>query len=142
MFMKKIIKSDLMIPLFASIMVFLLTCWNLAISIYSALWAETVSYYVLTIYMLDKYAKRETYGFPVILMIMLGRVVLEIPVRMDDFLGTLSSLYVSVVVCISIILAAIYSHEKRNSIIVLSIIIFILLNSVGYDGWEHFIRHT
>ena len=134
-------RIDLLIPFFVSLLVFLLTSWTAAISYYSALWAESVSFFAMSYFMLDRYAKENTYGIPVILMIMIGRVILDIPIRIHAFYASLCSLYITIVVLLSIILSAIYFHEKRSSVLVLSIIIMILLNTVGYDGWIHLIGH-
>lgn len=134
-------RKVLLIPFFVSLLVFLLTSWTAAISSYSALWAESVSFFALSYFMLERYAKDNTYGIPVILMIMIGRVILEIPIRIHAFYASLHSLYITIVVLLSIILSAVYYHEKRLSVLVLSIVIMILLNTVGYDGWVHLIGH-
>ena len=75
-------KKCLLIPFLGSLFVFLLTCWNAAFSSISAMWAESVSFFLFTYYMLEKYAEKDTYGIPVVFMIMLGRIILEIPIRM------------------------------------------------------------
>lgn len=134
-------RKVLLIPFFVSLLVFLLTSWTAAISSYSALWAESVSFFALSYFMLERYAKDNTYGIPVILMIMIGRVILEIPIRIHAFYASLHSSYITIVVLLSIILSAVYYHEKRPSVLVLSIVIMILLNTVGYDGWVHLIGH-
>ena len=90
-------KKCLLIPFFGSLLVFLLTCWTAAFRGPSAEWAESVSFFLFTYCMLERYAKKDTDGIPVVLMIMLGRIILEIPIRIDDFSGTIGSLFVTIV---------------------------------------------
>lgn len=132
-------KTKLLIPFLASLLVYLLTCWTICFSTHSALWAESVSFFVLTYYMLDNYADKESFGLTILFMIIFGRIVLEIPIRIDNYSGTVASLYITIVVIITIFLSAIFWREKKTSILVLSIGILMLLNTLGYDGWVKYI---
>ena len=131
-------KKCLLIPFMGALLVFLLTCWNAAFSSVSASWAESVSFFLFTYCMLEKYAKKDTYGIPVVLMIMLGRIILEVPIRIDNYSGSVGSLFITIVVLIAIVLSMSYWHKKKLSILILSIVILMLLNTFGYDWWiEH-----
>ena len=132
-------KKELLIPFLSSVLVYLLTCWNICFSTYSALWAESVSFFVLTYYMLDNFAEKGSWGLNIILMIILGRIILEIPIRIDNFSGTIASLYITFVVLITILLSAVFWRERKPSVLVLSIGILMLLNTLGYDGWIKYI---
>lgn len=132
-------KKELLIPFLSSVLVYLLTCWNICFSTYSALWAESVSFFVLTYYMLDNFAEKGSWGLNIILMIILGRIILEIPIRIDNFSGTIASLYITIVVLITILLSAVFWRERKPSVLVLSIGILMLLNTLGYDGWIKYI---
>ena len=130
----------ILIAFFASILTFLLTCWTAVYSVYTAGWTESVCFFALTYFLLQKYAEQRTNGTPIVASIILGRIILEIPIRINDFMGSLFSLFVPVLVIISIILALICFKEKRASVFILSAIIIVLLNSVVHDVWCHFIK--
>ncbi len=85
--------------------------------------------------MLERYAKKDTDGIPVVLMIMLGRIILEIPIRIDYFSGTIGSLFVTIVVLIAIVLSMSYWYKKKLYILILSLVIMMLLNTFGHDLW-------
>ena len=78
----------------------------------------------------------------VILTIILGRIILEIPVRFMDFRGSLASLGITVVVLTSILLALLCFREKRISVFILSTIIIVLLNTFGLYTWEQSFSQT
>lgn len=128
-------KKCLLIPFFGSLLVFLLTCWTAAFRGPSAEWAESVSFFLFTYCMLERYAKKDTDGIPVVLMIMLGRIILEIPIRIDYFSGTIGSLFVTIVVLIAIVLSMSYWYKKKLYILILSLVIMMLLNTFGHDLW-------
>lgn len=128
-------KKCLLIPFFGSLLVFLLTCWTAAFRGPSAEWAESVSFFLFTYCMLERYAKKDTDGIPVVLMIMLGRIILEIPIRIDCFSGTIGSLFVTIVVLIAIVLSMSYWYKKKLYILILSLVIMMLLTTFGHDLW-------
>lgn len=129
--MKKIIS----ITFLMSMLVFLLTFWIAGYSFYAAALTEAVSFYVLTYFILENYAERQSFGLPYIIAIVLGRIILELPIRITEFPETLFSLFIPIVVFSSIFLAALYFKEKRISVLVLSVIILILLSTIGQMEW-------
>ena len=129
--MKKIIS----ITFLMSMLVFLLTFWIAGYSFYAAALTEAVSFYVLTYFILENYAERQSFGLPYIIAIVLGRIILELPIRITEFPETLFSLFIPIVVFSSIFLAALYFKEKRISVLVLSVIILILLSTIGQMKW-------
>ena len=128
-------KKTYFIVFLISMLVFLLTCWTAKFTVYAAGWAESLSYFVLTFVVLRKYAKPDTYGWPFVLSIVLGRLLLEVPVRILDFNGSLFSMFVPMIVVVSILLGAVYFRERRNSVLVLAVIVLILLNTTAHDAW-------
>lgn len=128
-------KKKISITFLMSMLVFLLTFWIAGYSFYAAALTEAVSFYVLTYFILENYAERQSFGLPYIIAIVLGRIILELPIRITEFPETLFSLFIPIVVFSSIFLAALYFKEKRIPVLVLSVIILILLSTIGQMEW-------
>lgn len=128
-------KKRLLIIFLLSMLVFLLTCWTAKYAIYAGGWTESVAYFVLTYILLEKYGKPQTFNVPIITIVMFGRIFLELPIRILDFWNSLFSMFIPMIVIASIILAATYYREKRYSVLILSVVILILLNTIGHHFW-------
>ena len=128
-------KRKIIISFSLSLLVFLLTSWTLAYSHYAASMVEGTCFYLLTYYILKWYARPNTFGCPYIYAIIAGRIILEIPLRITEFYDTIPSLFITLTVIISIILAAVYYKEKRDSVLVLTIAILILLMTICQHEW-------
>lgn len=137
-------KKKLLLLFFCSILLFLITCWSAALSGYAAGFTESICYFALTYYALLKFSEMgmNDKNTIVILTIILGRIILEIPVRFMDFRGSLASLGITVVVLTSILLALLCFREKRISVFILSTIIIVLLNTFGLYTWEQSFSQT
>ena len=101
-------------------------------SVVTVSWANTVVFFVFTILCLNKGARDRTQKEVTIFTtaICLGRIILEIPLRIIDYQGMLFSLLVPVCTIVAIALAAVCYYERRTSVYVLSTIILLLLNTV------------
>ena len=128
-------KKNILISFLMSMLVFLLTFWTAGYSLYAAALTEAASFFVLTYFILEKYANPQTFGLPYVVAIVLGRIIFELPIRITEFPETLFSLFIPIVVFSSIFLAALYFKEKRISVLVLSVIILILLSTIGQSEW-------
>lgn len=135
-------KKQILIPFFVSMLVFCLTFWTAEYTIYAAGWAESVAFFVTTYILLCKYAEPGTFAWKTVLAIILGRILLELPLRITEFWSTLFSMFVPMVVIVSILLAALYYKDKRPLTLVLSVIILVLLNTITHHAWSHWIHHT
>ena len=127
-------KRKIIISFSLSLLVFLLTSWTLAYSHYAASMVEGTCFYLLTYYILKWYARPNTFGCPYIYAIIAGRIILEIPLRITEFYDTIPSLFITLTVITSIILAAVYYKEKRDSVLVLTIAILILLMTIFFNN--------
>mgnify|MGYP006962006122 FL=1 len=73
--------------------------------------------------------------------LILGRIILELPVRILDYANSVGSLMITINCIIGIILGIICYYGKRTSLYFLSIMIEILLTTFIADTWfEIFIR--
>lgn len=134
-------KRQILIPFFVSMLVFCLTFWTAEFTIYAAGWAESVAFFVTTYILLSKYAEPRTFAWKTVLAIVLGRIVLELPLRVTEFWSTLFSMFVPMVVVASILLAALYYRDKKSTTLILSVIILILLNTAGHHAWSNMLHH-
>jgi hypothetical protein len=135
-------KKKLFITFIASVLLFLLTCWSATYTIYAAGWVETISFFALTYFLLEKYNKPGTFGTPYVIAIILGRIVLELPVRISDFSGSFFSMFVPIIVVASILLGALCNKEKQTTVYILSLIIIILLNTAVHEKWLQLFHNT
>ena len=114
---------------------FLLTFWTAGYTLYAAAWTESICFFVLTFLLLQKYAKPNTFGWPIVTAVILGRILLELPIRITEFRATLFSLFIPITVISSIVLAAVYYRERRPVVLILSAIIMVLLNTIVHEDW-------
>lgn len=133
--------KKILISFLVSLLVFLLSFWTASYSLYAAGWAESICYFIITYLLLNKYAAPESYGIPYIIAILLGRTILELPLRITEFRTTLFSLFIPILVYVSIILASIYFREKRPMTLILSAIIIILMNTIAHEDWINCFGH-
>lgn len=128
-------KKNILFAFLLSSLTFLLTFWTASYSIYAAAWTESVCFFILTFLLLKKYAEPGKFGAPIVAAILVGRLIFDLPIRITEFRATLFSMFVPIVVIVSIILAAIYFRERRPAVLVLSVVILVLLNTVVHEDW-------
>ena len=126
---------------FLSMLTLLFTFWTAKYTVYAEGWAQSIAYFALTFMLLNKYESSSSYGIPTVISIILGRIILEIPIRIMDFSGSVFSMFVPIVALVSIILGALYFKERKNLVLILEIIIIILLNTVAHEAWIKFVQH-
>lgn len=118
-----------------SVILFLCTCWFLNLSIYAASCIEGVCFFLFSWLCADKLKTSGMSLITLALWIILGRILVEIPIRISDFAGSFASLIVTIISVASILLAILCYHERRTSVYVLSTIIFVLFNTVVLQSW-------
>ena len=82
-------------------------------------------------------AKNDKEFFSIILAILIGRICLEVPIRIMDFHRTLYSLYILLLRVLSIVLAAVCVRKNKTIVFVLSTTIGVLMNSIGHEIWRY-----
>lgn len=109
----------------ASLVLFLVISPLRRIGLVYASIVETICYAVMTYILLKKYSKSLTHAFLIGGLILLGRVIVEIPLRMKDFEGTLMSLPGTLLACLTIALTvAVFISKKKKYIIPFSLIVW------------------
>lgn len=105
-------------------------------------WVESIGYFLFT-YIILKYKERNeiaaTIGMTV-LMIILGKIILEIPLRIALFTSTLGSLMIPISCIIAILLGAYCFKKKSSAAFIISYIILSLYNSIVPDLWLKFLE--
>ncbi len=131
-------KKRVALVFFSSALLFLVTCWSAGLNVYAAGFTESVCFYVFTYYALQKFAESDIVNrnTAVVTAIIIGRIILEIPIRIDDFEGSFYSLGITIATIVSILLAALCFKEKRSSVFILSTIILVFINTVGLYAWD------
>lgn len=118
----------------ASMLLFLAMSWVHFFQAYVCGWAYSVCYFAFTWICLQMFLPKtwNKYSF-VISAIVIGRIILEIPIRIVAFSDSYATLMFPIITIISILLAAVCYYEKRVSVYVLSAIILLLVNTFVHE---------
>ena len=106
-----------------SLICFLIICWGAALSLADIVWMETMAFYLLSIHETIR-RKDELNTITIASAIILGRIILEIPIRISDFSSSVGSLSVTIA-CVSSIILGCYvaARDVRTQYAVISLII-------------------
>ena len=130
-------KKKLLLITFAT-RVFLYQCvfWvNYFQNLYLSAWVHSLAFISLTWLWLSKKGK-EAGMTSIVGAIILGRIILEIPVRSLDFTGTMSTLMLPVSSMLSILLISLCFYKRNIGVYTLSIILIILANTILQTIWD------
>ena len=117
---------------------FVTSAFNAFRSVYLSLWLDSIAFGVFTWLSLKK-GKDKSIQIPlVVIAILLGSVIVEIPVRVIYYESTHYSLLIPIVKVVSVILSTICFHKRNLAIIIISIAVLALLNTVGQMEWIAF----
>ena len=118
-----------------SILVFLLTCWTAKFDGAAPYWAEGISFFALSWFVARKEEKNNLSIYGIAFALILGRILLEIPIRTMDFVGTVGSILIPVNSILAIILGLCCYRSKNSSVYILSIVIEILMATFVQETW-------
>ncbi len=104
-------------------------------SFYAAAPIESLCFMGLTYLLLQKYDKECKHIVPITLWIILGRFILESPIRIFDFWDSMPSFGVTLCCFVGIVLGAVCYKEKRLAVVILSVAILVILSTVGESEW-------
>lgn len=123
----------------SAILALLLCLLNATKSLGFASLGKSVCFFAFTYYVLEKYCKdSNTCMWSIVAVICVGTELPELPVRIFDFRGTCGSIPAAIVVMLSVVLSAICYREKKSIVVALTIVIMLLLCTLGLDAWEAF----
>ena len=100
---------------------------------------ETICYAIITYVILKRHSTINNSPYVIGGLILLGRIILEVPLRVRDFEGTLISLPNTLLACLAIILTVIvFVSRQRKITILFSLIIWGYCVFIGHSSWlEH-----
>lgn len=96
-----------------SFLLFILTCWTAGIHFALAAGVESVCFLVFTWYCLKKYKSEAMTTTMIVTAIIVGRFILETPLRINDFRGTLISISVPVICLASIFMGVLCFYKNK-----------------------------
>ena len=132
-------KNDIIIFLLSLTLCFICTPLR-ALSLYNAAIIESIVYSFITFLLLRKYVDAKYRIIRIILCIILGRIIIELPIRIVDFDKTLSTLMVTIIVILSTILTGLIYSNKKKYVIILSFISWIICAFIGHKVWFDYIN--
>lgn len=126
-------KTKLLICFLASLLVWLLTAWTQNFEV-SAPWTGCACYFVLTYLLLEQYDDG-AHCVVITAVIAAARLVVALIPMFSDFRAGRFALFVPIVSVASMILAALYHRHRSGTVLVLSAVILILINTLGPTQW-------
>lgn len=96
-----------------SLLLFLIVCWTIGINFVLAACIEGLCFMIFTWYCCKKYYSTKFSKNLILCSVILGRLCLEVPVRIIDFWGTLTAFHLTITCLLGIIMGRIcYKHNK------------------------------
>lgn len=127
--------------LVSSLALYLAMCWVHTFSMGVATWAYAVVYFAFTWFCIDIASAKGGLGAAsVVMAVCLGRIALEVPIRILDFSGTIFSLLLLVVSMVSAVLAAICYRKKSKVVFAMTVVIMLFLNTFVSERYHDFCK--
>lgn len=124
-----------------SLLLFLAACWTAAVSFSLAAATEGICFMLFTRYCCKRYNNENVTVGMITCAVIFGRIIIEMPIRIADFNGTLISLPV-LFICIVGILMGLLCYQNSNRYVWLGCIIVIAVYSIFVpDLWCHYFWH-
>lgn len=120
----------------AALLSFLGTCFAAATPYQSAIWAEPILFFCITVIFLNA----ERRDVCVLLCIIFGRLVLELPVRIFDFVGSLCSLYATIISVMAILAGYVYYRNRKVLVLIACTFALMIMNLLAYPQWGLFAK--
>ena len=110
-----------------------------AFNLYHAAVIESIVYAFTTYLLLKKYSEKRHGTTSIVSYIILGRIIMELPIRLADFDKTLSTLMVTISVMLSIILTGTIYCKRNIYTMALSLVSWGLCVFIGHRMWLDYI---
>ncbi len=123
-----------------SLATFLCVCWTAGTDMLNAYWSEAVVYFSITYFLCNHFAtKGYLKASAVVVAIAIGRVVLELPIRIFNFSSSIGSVMLTLESFVAIFMAWVCWKYKTPVVFILTLVIFILINSFIPEMWSDFL---
>ena len=124
---------------FIALVTQLTSCWILAVPDTGSEWGKSFIFFCISLALLEKYDSSQKIR-NIILYILAGRLILELPMRIFDFMDCLPSFYITIVEILAIIAAGVY-YKFRSAYVLIGItIIAVVLNTLIPPVWLRFVE--
>ena len=127
-------KIKYLIVFVSSLLLLLATYWTYS-NPFSASWVGSACYFVLTLLFLQRYDDGH-HTSAITWCVLSGRLLPELPFRILYPTTLFADFYITALTIASVVLAATYHRYRYGVVLVLSTVIMILLNTLGYDAWR------
>lgn len=119
-----------------SMLLFLAVSWVHQFQAFVCGWAHSLCFFVCTWICLQTFLPKNGNKYlPIVVGVIVGRIILEIPIRIVAFSDSYATLMFPIIAIISVLLAAACYYEKRVSVYVLSAIILLLVNTFVHESF-------
>lgn len=127
-----------------SILLFLITCWSAWKGFWIAALVESFCYLYFTFRMCKKYECRKLSVPMIVTAIIIGRMLLEIPVRIYNFYGSVISISVPVI-CIASIFMGVLCYRKNIWPVWMACVLCIVIYSLfvpemWFQYWKEYVK--
>lgn len=117
---------------------FFVTCWSASLSNGEAVWMETIAFYFLAMY--EVYKNKESMSvIKIAVALIIGRILLEIPIRIVDFYSAKGSFFLMVACMIAIILGCVAGKKSRMYSYFIGTMILLYISNMWcvhvFDEW-------
>ena len=123
---------------FIALATHLTSFWILVIPDTGHEWGKSFIFFCVSLVLLDKYGSTQKIT-NIILWILAGRLILELPMRIFDFMDCLPSFYITIVEITAIIAAGIYYKFRTAYVLIVITIIAVVLNTLIPPIWLKFV---
>ena len=127
-------KTKYLIIFVSSLLLLLSTYWAYSYP-YTASWVGSACYFVLTLLFLQRYDDGH-HTSAIAWCVLAGRLLPELPFRILYPTTLFADFYITALTIASVVLAATYHRYRYGVVLVLSTVIMVLLNTLGYDAWR------
>ncbi len=124
-----------------SLLLFLATCWSAVFHDATPYWVESIGFFLLTYVCIDVFSKRlaDINPWMIGLAVIVGQLIIQIPVRAIDFMGSLGSVMILVSCIIATLLAVFCYKDKKPYTFILSYVVMSLFNIFVADMWQNYV---
>lgn len=123
-----------------SLAVLLCVTWTKASPNLNPVWSEALTFFAITYFLCDKYVlQRKLSIATVAIAVAVGRSLPEIIINVADPLSTMGALIITLESLLAIFMACVCWTYKKPVVFLLTLAIFILINSFVPEMWSDFI---
>lgn len=122
-----------------SLVTMLLSSWSLAIQHIAHEWNGGVLFFCVTLLLLQKHGVPDK-TLRIVLCILAGQLILELPLWIFDFIGSLGSFYFTMIGVVGTVAGAVYYKHRTPCVLIAITLAAIILNTLGPLLWLKFVE--